>query len=115
MQIAHIDHVSLNLADRDRALDWYAAALGLSPASRCAAPDEPVFLGAPGARLGLFAQGDPGLRHVALAVRQAEADAVAARVRRLGGAVRLEAHRSHRSAYLTDPEGNVVELVTPVV
>src|SRR3954453_8457104 len=60
MQLLRIDHVSLNVHDRTAALAWYEEVLGLRPAARPdTPPDQPVFLGPMGARLGLFADRAP--------------------------------------------------------
>ena len=67
MHLIRIDHVSLDVHDRPASLAWYEEVLGLHPHHRHDVRDEPVFLGPAGARLGLFAERPPGLRHVALA------------------------------------------------
>src|SRR5919198_6355767 len=71
MRLIRIDHVSLDVHDRPAAIAWYEDVLGLRAQARHDVPDEPVFLGPPGARLGLFADRGPGLRHVALATDRA--------------------------------------------
>src|SRR4051794_7320265 len=66
MNMNRIDHVSLNAGDRAASLAWYADVLGLHAGDPHGSPDEPVFLGPMGARLGLFGDRAPGLRHVAM-------------------------------------------------
>jgi catechol 2,3-dioxygenase-like lactoylglutathione lyase family enzyme len=115
MHLLRIDHVSLNAADRDATIAWYGDVLGLhAPAGRPTPPDQPVFLGAPQARLGLFGDRAPGLRHVALATDPAGMAQVRDRLARLGLPARAERHRDHHSLYLTDPDGAVVEVMVPI-
>jgi catechol 2,3-dioxygenase-like lactoylglutathione lyase family enzyme len=113
MHITHIDHVSLDVHDRRGSLAFYEQVLGLRPAAAHDVPDQPVFLGPLGARLGLFAERAPGLRHVALATDAAGQDALAARLDRLGVAYRPERHRDHTSLYFADPDGTVLEVMVP--
>jgi catechol 2,3-dioxygenase-like lactoylglutathione lyase family enzyme len=113
MNITRIDHVSLDVHDRRGSLAWYADVLGLRAPAAHDAPDQPVFLGPLGARLGLFAERAPGLRHVALATDAAGQDALAARLDRLGVAYRPERHRDHTSIYFADPDGTVLEVMVP--
>jgi catechol 2,3-dioxygenase-like lactoylglutathione lyase family enzyme len=114
MNLIRIDHVSLDVHDRPGSLAWYADVLGLRAARPHAVPDEPVFLGPMGARLGLFAdRPQPGVRHVALATDAAGQDAVASRLDRLGIAYRPERHRDSDSIYFRDPDGTVLEVMVP--
>ena len=121
-RLQRLDHVSLNVADRARSIAWYCEMLGLAPGDEPEQDDEPVFLGEPGACIALFqAQAhsparereSTGLRHVALAVATAaELDAAEAHLRERGVAFRPEHHGNARSVYLSDPDGNAVELTT---
>ena len=96
---------------------FYSEAFGLDVLQR---RDDRVWLAAgEGARLGLWTPGekefgDEGGRHVhfAFAVDPGTLDAAVERLRRFGCAVRgPEEHPGgDRSAYVEDPEGNVVEL-----
>jgi catechol-2,3-dioxygenase len=113
MHLIRIDHVSLDLHDRPAAIAWYEDVLGLRAHARHDVPDEPVFLGPAGARLGLFAQRPRGLRHIALATDTAGQRAVAARLDRLGIAYRPERHRDSDSIYFADPEGTTLEVMVP--
>jgi catechol 2,3-dioxygenase-like lactoylglutathione lyase family enzyme len=115
MNLLRIDHVSLTCADRDRTIAWYADVLGLPvPAGAAATPgDEPVFVGVAQARLGLFADRAPGLRHIALATDAAGLDAVRRRAETLALPARFERHRDHDSLYLPDPDGAMVEVMVP--
>jgi catechol 2,3-dioxygenase-like lactoylglutathione lyase family enzyme len=107
MHLHRIDHVSLDVRDRRRSLEWYEAVLGLGPVRTHDRPDQPVFLGPAGARLGLFEERQPGLRHVALAVDAAEQHRVLERLERLA----IPHRRERRSLYFTDPDGATLELL----
>ena len=113
MNITRIDHVSLDVHDRRGTLAWYEDVLGLRAAGAHDVPDQPVFLGPLGARLGLFAERAPGLRHVALATDAAGQAALADRLDRLGIAYRPERHRDSHSIYFADPDGTVLEVMVP--
>jgi catechol 2,3-dioxygenase-like lactoylglutathione lyase family enzyme len=116
MNIIRIDHVSLDAGDRPRSVAWYEQVLGLRTAARHAIPDEPVFLGPAGRRLGLFADRPrPGLRHVALATDAAGQHALAARLERLGIAYHAERHSDSDSLYFPDPDGIMLEVMVPRV
>jgi catechol-2,3-dioxygenase len=113
MQLIRIDHVSLDVHDRRASLAWYEEVLGLRTHSSHDVPDEPVFLGPVGARLGLFAERAPGLRHVALATDAAGQRRVAARLDRLGIAYTPERHRDSDSIYFPDLDGTMLEVMVP--
>jgi catechol 2,3-dioxygenase-like lactoylglutathione lyase family enzyme len=107
MHLIRIDHVSLDVRDRPAAIAWYGDVLGLRPHARHDVPDQPIFLGPAGARLGLFTERPAGLRHVALATDRGGQGRVAARLDRLGIAYRPE----RRSIYVPDLDGNVLEVI----
>lgn len=128
--LAGLDHVHMEVADRDAAAAWYARVLGLRPASRFAAwaehPMGPLMLettsGA--ACLALFAR-DPAapVRDTTVALRTDGASFLAFRDRlpdlrlsdRDGGivdAARVVEHWFAWSIYFTDPDGNRLELTT---
>jgi catechol 2,3-dioxygenase-like lactoylglutathione lyase family enzyme len=113
MQLIRIDHVSLDVHDRPASLDWYEEVLGLRAHARHAVAQEPVFLGPAGARLGLFAERAPGLRHVALATAPAEQRRLATRLDRLGIPYTPERHRDSDSLYFRDLDGTVLEVMVP--
>jgi catechol 2,3-dioxygenase-like lactoylglutathione lyase family enzyme len=113
MQLIRIDHVSLDVHDRQASLTWYEEVLGLRAHSRHDVPDEPVFLGPVGARLGLFAERAPGLRHVALATDPVGQRRVVARLDRLGIVYTPERHRDSDSIYFPDLDGAMLEVMVP--
>lgn len=113
MNITRIDHVSLDVRDRARSLAWYEQVLGLRPQSHHQVPDEPIFIGPMGARLGLFAERPPSLRHIALATDTTEQRALAARLERLAIPHRSQRHRDSDSIYFSDPDGTTLEVMVP--
>lgn len=113
MQITRIDHVSLDVQDRPASLAWYETVLGLTPHSRHSQPDEPIFLGPLGARLGLFAERPAGLRHIALATDAPGQCRVAERLDRLHIPYQCERHSDSDSIYFRDLDGTTLEVTVP--
>jgi catechol 2,3-dioxygenase-like lactoylglutathione lyase family enzyme len=111
MPLHRIDHVSLDVADRDRSIAWYEEVLGARAARRSCPPDEPIFIGPMGARLGLFAERAPGLRHVALATDRRGQEGVVQRLEQLALPYRRERHGDHDSVYFADPDGTTLEVM----
>ena len=112
MHLIRIDHVSLDVPDRARTIAWYEDLLAVR-AGRPGPPDEPVFLGPAGARLGLFERPDAGLRHIALATDPAGQARVVTRLERLAIPYVAERHRSSDSVYFRDPDGTTLEVMVP--
>jgi catechol 2,3-dioxygenase-like lactoylglutathione lyase family enzyme len=108
-----IDHVSLDVHDRARSVAWYEDVLGVSAHSRHQIPDEPIFLGSIPARLGLFEERAPGLRHIALASDEADQRLLVERLDRLAIPYRHERHRDSDSIYFSDPDGTTLEVMVP--
>jgi catechol 2,3-dioxygenase-like lactoylglutathione lyase family enzyme len=113
MELIRIDHVSLDVGDRPASLAWYEAVLGLRPHSRHTIPAEPIFVGPSGARLGLFAERVPGLRHIALATDEPGQRALVARLDALAIPYQRERHHDSRSIYFRDPDGATLEVMVP--
>ena len=111
MNLHRIDHVSLDVRDRHQSIAWYDEILGLRAAGASGPVDEPVFLGPRGARLGLFQERPPGLRHIALATDPREQRHVRDRLERLAIPYRYERHRDHDSLYVADPDGSTLEIM----
>ncbi|MEJ6389636.1 VOC family protein [Gymnodinialimonas ulvae] len=130
MQVDRIDHVHIEVRDRDAAADWYARALGLSRDPHLAAwaddPMGPLILsagdGAPA--LSLFARDCAApTRDATIAFRVSgsafgtfveslpRADIVGRDGTRLTAADCVDHGLSH-SLYFTDPDGNRIELTT---
>ena len=114
MQITRIDHVSLNVRDRPSAIAFYEQVLGLHASSQHRIPDEPIFLGPAGARLGLFQQAPPGLRHIALATHAPDQHALMIRLQELAIPYRSERHRDSDSIYFSDPDGTTLEVAVAI-
>ena len=117
MALTGFAELTLEARDIETLERFYCEGLGLDLLQR---QDDRVWLAAgSSARLGLWTPGekefgDEGGRHVhfAFAVHPGTLDTLVERVRRFGGEVRgPEEHPGgDRSAYVEDPEGNVVEL-----
>jgi catechol 2,3-dioxygenase-like lactoylglutathione lyase family enzyme len=113
MQILRIDHVSLDVHDRPASVAWYREVLGMPVGSSHQPPDEPIFLGAAGARLGLFAERAPGLRHVALATDAPGQRLLVARLDAVGIPYQRERHIDSDSIYFADLDGATLEVMVP--
>jgi catechol 2,3-dioxygenase-like lactoylglutathione lyase family enzyme len=113
MRLDRIDHVSLNTGDREATVRWYREVLGMGGGSGTAETpdDQPVFMGEPGVRLGLFSDRAPGLRHVAFATDEEGQRQLLERLERLGIEHRVEEHRDTRSVYVPDPDGAMIEVL----
>ncbi len=121
MELRRLDHVSLNVTDRERSIAWYRDVLGLPQLNQPTDDDEPVFIGEPGLQFGLFQAQvasparepeSSGLRHVALVVD--DLDAAQERLREHGVDFNYENHGNALSVYFRDPDGHVLELTTYV-
>jgi catechol 2,3-dioxygenase-like lactoylglutathione lyase family enzyme len=113
MELIRIDHVSLDVGDRPASVAWYQAVLGLRPHSHHEITGEPIFLGPRGARLALFAERPPKLRHIALATDEPGQRGLRARLDRLAIPYRRERHRNSDSIYFRDPDGATLEVMVP--
>ena len=126
IQVAALDHLVLRVADLDRAIKFYGDVLGCHVERRL---DEPklVQLRAGASMIDLVPAG-PGpqpagaagrnLDHFAVRIGTFDFPALAAHLRRHGVAVgevrrRYGAEGYGSSLYITDPDGNVVELKGP--
>jgi catechol 2,3-dioxygenase-like lactoylglutathione lyase family enzyme len=117
MELQRLDHVSINVTDRGRAVAWYREVLGLEQKGEPKQHDWPVFMGDFGSCIALFqaqvvsperAAESSGLRHVAFLVDDVEAWRT--RLEEHGADFRFEDHGNAHSLYVRDPDGNVVEL-----
>jgi DNA-binding transcriptional ArsR family regulator len=103
------DHEGRRATDRCR-----CDVLGLQPHSHHDVPAEPIFLGPSGARLGLFAERPPSLRHIALATDEPGQRLLAARLDRLAISGRLHGLALEHAVALTPPRGYTPDFVLPV-
>ena len=128
MQPSRIHHVGLPVSDLDRSAAWYREALGLTHESTAGVPEGVAFMVAPtGERLELLAV-DPqpsawdgpiaalraGVPHIAWTVD--DLDAAHARAVEAGGrsvwTPRDTPEPGLRIAFVADPDGNLVELLS---
>ena len=120
--LQRLDHVSLNVSDRPRSIEWYRDVLGLEQGNEPTDDDEPLFMGEFGACVALFQAQAPapertyesaGLRHVAFVVDSLER--AQERLKEHGVDFRFEDHGNAHSVYLRDPDGHTIELTVYVV
>jgi catechol 2,3-dioxygenase-like lactoylglutathione lyase family enzyme len=121
VDIRELDHIVLNVADVERSLAWYTDLLGLDGVRvegwrRGEVPFPSVRIG-PGCIIDLFASDDrsPGsnLNHFCLVATRADVDAITADERFDvvdGPGPRFGARGDGWSVYITDPDGNTVEI-----
>jgi catechol 2,3-dioxygenase-like lactoylglutathione lyase family enzyme len=121
VELRRLDHVSLNVSDRQRSIAWYRDVLGLEQRGEPRRDDWPVFMGEFGACVALFqAQVESperqpestGLRHLAFMVDRDELALARTRLLEHGVEFRFEDHGNACSVYFPDPDGNVIELTT---
>ena len=128
IEIDGLAEVVLNVRDLARALDFYQGTLGLERISPEGQPG-PVFLRAgqatdrvPSLVVLVPLPADAGafgapraLHHLALTVPEARFDAAREMLHRAGYEVRDGKHPvlAVRTIYVTDPDGNEVELISP--
>jgi len=128
MQPGRIHHVGLPVSDLDRSVAWYREALGLTHDSTAGVPGAVAFMVAPtGEQLELLAVGvqtsgweDPiaalraGVPHTAWAVD--DLDTAHGRAVEAGGrsvwTPRDTPEPGLRIAFVADPDGNLVELLS---
>ena len=120
--VSGVSELVLEVVDLEAAEDFYAGALGFPVVERW--PDREAFwvMAGKGTRIGLWrpqvglAGGRGGVHvHYALHVRPEHYDAAVERLRAHGYEPELhdfDLYEDSRAAYVTDPDGNVVELWT---
>jgi len=120
-RLQRLDHVSLNVSDRALSIAWYRDNLGLEQRGEPTKDDGPVFMGDFGNCIGLFQASSAapdrdyesvGLRHLAFLLGRDDLGRAQARLRERGTDFRFEDHGNAHSVYLSDPDGNVIELTT---
>lgn len=122
LQVAALDHVVLRVADLDRAIDFYSRVLGCHVERRLAAINL-VQLRAGTAMIDLVPKtaddtGGRNMDHFAVRIETLDVPALTAHLAAQGieiGEVRRRygAEGYGSSVYLTDPDGNTVELKGP--
>ncbi|MDW3216672.1 MAG: VOC family protein [Ilumatobacteraceae bacterium] len=121
MEIHELDHLVLNVSDVERSLAWYTGLLGLDGVRvdewrRGEAPFPSVRV-SPGCIIDLFAADEVApagsLNHFCLVARRTDVDAIADDDRFTvvdGPDRRYGARGDGWSIYVTDPDGNTVEI-----
>jgi len=128
MQPSRIHHVGLPVADLDRSVAWYREALGLTRESTAGVPEGVAFMVAPtGERFELLAVDvEPSVWNEPIAALRAgvphtawtvdDLDATHARAVEAGGrslwTPRGTPEPGLRIAFVADPDGNLVELLS---
>jgi catechol-2,3-dioxygenase len=119
LPVSGVSELVLEVADLEAAERFYTEVLGLPVIERWEHREAVWVLAGSGTRIGLWAPqvgiaGGRGGAHVHYAMRIAEDDYDEAveRLRRTGVDVHEEDFAASRAAYVTDPDGNVVELWT---
>ena len=121
LRVKGLDHIVLRVADIDRAIDFYGRVLGLHVERRLGEIGL-VQLRAGAAMIDLVPKtdGDPGrnVDHYAVQIAEMDVPALTAHLERQGidpGEIRRRygAEGYGSSIYITDPDGNTVELKGP--
>ena len=116
-----LDHVSLNVSNREASIAWYRDVLGLERRNEPRQNDWPVFMGEFGQCIALFqaevvsparAKESTGLRHLAFMLGKDDLERAQEHLAARGVEFRFEDHGNAHSVYVPDPDGNVVELTT---
>ena len=122
-RLDRLDHVSLNVSDRPASIAWYRDVLGLEQRNEPRQDDWPVFMGEFGTCIALFqaevesparAPESTGLRHVAFMLGKDDLERAREHLGARGVEFRSEDHGNALSVYVSDLDGNVVELTTYV-
>ena len=122
MKVGKIDHVVLTVADVERSIEWYHRALGMEPVTfgkgrrALAFGEQKLNLHRAGREFEpKSAHPTPGSSDLCF-VTTVPLDMVIAHLRGVGVAIeagpvsKVGAQRSLRSAYVRDPDGNLVEI-----
>lgn len=113
MLVADIHHVSLNVADAERAIEFYTGVLGLGPLPRPDFGFAGAWLDAGGGRqVHLIEAEPPGDRGQHVAFRVDDLDAVVATLRSRGCEVSEPSRvgdTTLRQSFAFDPDGNRLE------
>jgi len=119
MRVRQLDHIVLNVTDVERSLAWYTGLLGLAPERvdewRAGEVPFPSVRIDEGTIIDLFATDRSGvnLDPLCLVVEPGDVGAIAADDRfdvRTGPVRRWGARGDGTSVYVSDPDGNTVEL-----
>lgn len=112
VQVTGIHHVSINVTDLARSVDFYTAVLGLTlDSSRPGLAVDGVWLDLPGGQVHLIVGDVPAANGQHFAVGVTDLDDAVAELRGYGVDVRGPVPvGAARQAFVSDPDGNVIEL-----
>lgn len=110
--LSDIDHIHIQVQDREAAAAWYARVLGLYVIEALAfwAEDGPLTIGNDQIHLALFTGARANLNTVALRVDIDEFEQVKKHLDTCEVEYQYEDHDLSISVYLTDPDGNRFEI-----
>jgi catechol 2,3-dioxygenase-like lactoylglutathione lyase family enzyme len=121
LQIAHIDHVAIAVADVERSINWYRDILGLerrhpewgtAPAMMCAGETCVALFSRQGAPEPAPGRGAVAMRHLAFRVDRPGFERAQAELRERGIGFESMDHETAHSIYFADPDGHRLEITT---
>jgi glyoxylase I family protein len=112
VKVTGIHHVSINVTDLARSVDFYTTTLGLTlDSSRPDLAVEGVWLNLPGGQVHLIVRDVPEAKGQHFAVEVTDLDEAVDDLRAAGVEVRGPVPiGAARQAFLSDPDGNAIEL-----
>ena len=113
MHLHRIDHVSLDVRDRRRSLEFYEAVLGLTHPARSARSTSPCSSVPPARGSGSSRSARRACATSRWPPTRPGSDRVLDRLERLALPYRRVRHRDHDSVYFADPDGATLELMVP--
>jgi catechol 2,3-dioxygenase-like lactoylglutathione lyase family enzyme len=121
VEIAHIDHVAIAVADVERSVDWYRDVLGMerrhpewgtAPAMVCAGETCVALFGVEGKPQPPPGRDALAMRHLAFRVDRAAFERAQEELRERGIDFEFMDHETAHSIYFTDPDGHRLEITT---
>jgi catechol 2,3-dioxygenase-like lactoylglutathione lyase family enzyme len=123
MNLQHIDHVAITVADVARSLAWYRDVLGLERRHEEAWGDVPTMVCAGETCVALFPSDAPdpksidtratvSMRHIVFRVDRENLEAAQQRFRERGIEFEPADHGIAQSVYISDPDGHRIEITT---
>src|SRR5258705_3674108 len=123
--INSIDHVAIRVKDQQRSIEWYKKVVGLKKGDFPKWKNYPVFVGDGNFGIAIFPANisDPEIDkssrnaridHFAFNVSNEDFEKAMRHYENLGIEFKIEDHFYTHSIYTKDPDGNVVELTSPV-
>jgi len=120
-----LDHVAIRVKDQQRSVDWYESVLGLRRGDFPEWKDYPVFVGDRNFGIAIFpanisdpeidkSSSNARIDHFAFNVSNEDFEKAKRHYQDLGLEFKIEDHFYTHSIYTNDPDGNIVELTTPV-